>query len=243
MNYTDPREPHARALRDFFNGDNNAKIVVHSSLGEHEEIPVAIFFREPDFFPFERAALALCRGRVLDVGAGTGLHALYLQERGHEVVAIDVLPEAVEIMRRCGICDARVADVMSFEAEPFDTILMLMNGIGILGTLDGLDRFLRDVPRLLKPGGQILLDSGPPVLVGDRDDAAIVAPGDAESSYVGETWISLEYKGAIGPPFRELYVDSETLEEHARAAQWQFECVFRDEHGGHLARLTRADRS
>jgi 2-polyprenyl-3-methyl-5-hydroxy-6-metoxy-1,4-benzoquinol methylase len=97
--------------------------------------------------------LELCRGRVLDVGAGTGVHTLYLQDRGFDVCAIDVLPDAVEIMRRRGTRDARLADIRDFEADPFDTILMMMNGTGILATLEGLDSFLRDVPRTtVRPG-------------------------------------------------------------------------------------------
>ncbi len=240
MTYYYPRDPHGRALRDFFAGDSAATIVVHSNLGEHEELPVAVFFRAPDdFFPFERAALERCRGRVLDVGAGTGVHSLYLQDHGFEVRAIDVLPEAVEIMRLAGVRGARLASIWDLEDEPFDTVLMMMNGIGILETLEGLDRFLADVPRLLKPGGQILLDSGPGVVVGESDEAAAVAVEDA-SGYAGEAWIELEYKGERGPPFRELYCDSETLEEHAIAAGYQPEIVFRDEYGAYVARLTRA---
>ncbi|UCC83410.1 MAG: class I SAM-dependent methyltransferase [Gemmatimonadota bacterium] len=240
VTYSDPREPHGRALRDFFDGDRDATIVVHSSLGEHEELPVAVFFRAPeDFFPFERAALPLCRGRVLDIGAGTGVHALYLQDRGLEVVAIDVLPEAVEIMRSAGVRDARVADVWEFSDEPFDTILMMMNGIGILGTLAGLDRFLREAPRLLKSDGQIVLDSGPARVVGEPEDAAVEVAIAGDETHHGEAWITLEYKGQRGPPFRELYADSETLTRHAAAAGFESEVVCRDDLGGFVARLWR----
>lgn len=240
MSYSDPREPHGRALRDFASGDRDATIVVHSSFGEHEELPVAVFFRAPeDFFAFERAALPLCRGRVLDVGAGTGVHALYLQDRGLDVCAIDVLPEAVEIMQAAGVRDARLADVWELESEPFDTILMMMNGIGILGTLAGLDRFLRDVPRLLEADGQIVLDSGPARLVGEPGDAAEEVALGSGATHHGEAWITLEYKGQRGPPFRELYADSETLTRHAAAAGFACEVVFRDELGGYVARLWR----
>jgi 2-polyprenyl-3-methyl-5-hydroxy-6-metoxy-1,4-benzoquinol methylase len=87
-------------------GDQAATLVVHSSLGESDDLPVQIFFRgEGDLFSFEEAALELCRGRVLDAGAGTGVHALELQKRGFEVRAIDVLPEAVAIMRGRGVID------------------------------------------------------------------------------------------------------------------------------------------
>lgn len=240
MMFEDPREPHGRAIRDYFDGKTSAKLILHSSLGEHDELPVNVFFRGPaEFFPFERAALALCRGRVLDVGAGTGVHAVYLQGRGQEVCAIDVLPQAVEIMKEQGVRDARLARIEELEGESFDTILMLMNGIGILETLDGLDRFLREVPRLLRPDGQILVDSGPANLVGDASNPA-VALNIEQDSYAGEAWIELEYEGEKGPPFRELYADSETLSRYAHAAGWDCDIVFRDEHGGYVARLTPA---
>jgi SAM-dependent methyltransferase len=242
MPYSDPREPHARALRDYHEGARTATIIVHSDLGEHEELPVAIFFRGADeMFPFERAALELCRGRVLDVGAGTGVHSLYLQERGHDVVAIDLMAELVEIMRERGVRDARAIGVheaiATWEDEKFDTILMMMNGIGILGTLGGLDDFLAKVGWLLEPGGQILLDSGPANIVGDAEEAAEVARAE-EGRYPGEAWIELEYAGEKGPPFRELYADSETLSERAETAGWRVEIAYREGFGGYVARLT-----
>ncbi len=240
MRFTHPREPHARAIADYFGGARDPTLVVHSSAGEHEELPVSVFFRGPaEFFSFERAALALCRGRVLDVGAGTGVHALYLQGRGHDVCAIDVLPEAVEIMRARGVRDARLIDVAELQDESFDTVLLLMNGVGIFGTIEGLKRFFDYAPRLLRPGGQILLDSGPASLVGAPDEAFAEMSGGGDDSYPGEMWIELEYRGERGPPFRELYVDPETLCECARAAGWEPEIVHRDELGGYVARLTR----
>jgi SAM-dependent methyltransferase len=237
--YSDPREPHARALQDYFAGDTSATLILHSSAGEREEIPVSVFFREPErFFAFERAALDLCRGRVLDVGAGTGVHSLYLQELGHEVCAVELLPEAAEIMLKRGVREVHAMDIADFSPEPFDTILLLMNGIGIFGTLDGLDRFFIEARRLLKPDGQIILDSGPANVSGDPDNPAVSVAFPNGGGYPGETWIALEYRGEVGPPFRELYADPDTLMEHAVAAGWNCEIVFHDSLGGYVARLT-----
>lgn len=231
---------------DWHRGDRSATLTLHSNLGERDRIPLALFFREPDdFFPFEQAALDLVRGRVLDVGAGTGVHALPLQRRGFEVTAVEILPEAVEILRERGV--RRVVRGDLFEVDPgcFDTVLMLMNGIGPVGTLDGLDRFLAIADRWLEPGGQILVDSGEAV----EAEPPARSPEDgwnwpsSGSGYRGEAWIRLEYRGEVGSPFSELYVDGGTFGERARLAGWGFQTVFEDETGAYLAHLTKSPRS
>ncbi len=117
---------------------------------------------------------------------------------------------------------------------------MMMNGIGPAGTLAGLDRFLERADRLLAPGGQILVDSGEAV---PQDDSGVefeppwpIEPG----RYPGEAWIQLEYRGVRGTPFRELYVEAETLVARVRRAGWECDVVFEGEYGGgFLARITR----
>ena len=235
-----PWIPHGQALRDFFEGETSAAVVVHSGDGETETVPVSVFFRGPaDFSALEEAALDLCRGRVLDAGAGTGCHSLILQDLGFSVCAIDIAPEAVEVMRERGVQDARCADVFSFEAEPFDTVLLMMNGIGVVGDLAGLDRFLAEVGRLLKPDGQILLDSYDPGWTEDPEVTASLASTGATGRYLGETRFQLEYKGRKGPALEWLFVDLETLAQHALKGGWSCEVIWQEEEGHYLARLTR----
>jgi SAM-dependent methyltransferase len=235
-----PWRPHGAALLDYFTGETSAAVVVHGDDGETETVPIRVFFRGPaDFSALEEAALDLCRGRVLDAGAGSGCHSLVLQEQGLSVCAIDITPEAVEVMRKRGVEDARCADVFSFAADPFDTVLLMMNGIGVVGDLAGLDRFLAGVGRLLTPDGQILLDSYDPGGTGDRENAAPPAARARPNRYSGEMRFRLEYKGAIGPSLKWLFVDSATLAEHARRGDWSCEVIWQEEEGHYLARLTR----
>lgn len=232
--------PYGAALRDWFRGDRGGGLALRSDLGEHDEMPVEVFFREPEgFFAFERTAVELCRGRVLDVGSGTGLHALVLQELGHDVVALDVEPDAAAIARERGVRDVREADVFEFEDDsPFDTVLMLMNGVGIVETLEGLARYLGRVERLLAADGQLLLDSAD--LRSEEEKAAGASPRREDGRYMGEAQIQLEYRGLRGEPFRELYVDPDTLFRVAGEAGWTAEVVHRSEDGiGYLARLVR----
>ncbi len=225
--------PHGAALRDFFAGRADAEVIVRDEDGEEERTPARVFFREPDeFSALDEAALALCRGRVLDVGAGAGCHSLALQARSIAVTALDVAPDAVEVMRQRGILDARCGDVFTFAGERFDTLLMLMNGIGLVGTLDGLDRFLADAPRLLTDGGQMLLDSFDP---GPPDPAQ---PGQ----YAGEMRFQLEYRGVCGAYYPFVFLDFETLRRHAEEAGWRCESIWQEEEGHYLARLARGAR-
>ena len=230
---------HGIALLDFYNGDTSAEIIVHGDDGETEVVPVRVFFRGPsDFSALEEAALDLCRGRVLDAGAGTGCHSLVLQEQSLSVCAIDIAPEAVEIMGKHGVKDARCAHLFSFEDEPFDMILMMMNGIGVVGDLSGLDHFLEEVHRLLKPDGQILLDSYDPDWTDDPEEMGTPAVGVHVSRYIGEMRFRLEYKGRKGPPLEWLFVDSKILAERAGKAGWSCDVIWQEEEGHYLARLT-----
>lgn len=236
---SEPWKPHGLALLDYCNGATSASILVQADNGEEERVPIHVFFRDPsEFSALEGAALDLCRGRVLDVGAGAGCHSLVLQDRKLSVCAIDVAPEAVEVMRKRGVIDARCADIFSFEAEPFDTLLLMMNGVGLVGNLFGLRRFLRKAHRLLKTEGQILLDSYDPGWTGDPGGCEAQDAPLRGGQSLGEMRFQLEYLGRKGPPLEWLFLDSRTLAEEAGKAGWSCEVIWQEEEGHYLARLT-----
>ncbi|MEJ2058421.1 MAG: class I SAM-dependent methyltransferase, partial [Desulfofustis sp.] len=144
------------AIWDYYTSARSHQIIVKTDIAEDEELSPAYLFRDFDQMPdIEQAALKKCNGRVLDVGAGAGSHALWLQEKGWAVTALDISPFACRTMEARGVRDVRLLDVVQLEGEQFDTILLLMNGLGIAGTPDGLDRLLKHLRTLLRPGGQI----------------------------------------------------------------------------------------
>ncbi|WP_431212689.1 class I SAM-dependent methyltransferase [Puia sp. P3] len=123
-------------------------------------MPVDVFFRDMEKMPeLEWVALQQCRGRILDIGAGAGSHALALQKMGQDITALDISPQAVEIMKARGVKNVIEGDFFQLGGGKYDTLLMLMNGIGISGTTDGLRRFFASARGLLKPGGQLIFDS------------------------------------------------------------------------------------
>lgn len=228
--------PLGRALLDYHLGDREAALVVRSNLWEDETTPAEEFYR-PDgarLPEIERRALQLCRGRILDLGAGAGRHALELQRLGFEVTAIDILPQAVRIMRDRGVRDARLGDLDAVSGEHFDTILLLMHGLGLVGTISGLLVFLERIRRVLADGGRILCDSA---------DLGAVMPARAAEhrlnghGYFGEVTFELHYGDLVGAPYPWLFADHRTLARSADAADFSCAAVARSDRGAYLARL------
>ena len=231
------RDPMGRAIYDYHHKQKVAKLRVFSSMFYEDEIPVATLFRTYDEMPVqERTAVDLCRGRVLDIGAGSGCHSIVLKERGLDVVAIDISDLSVEVMKERGI-DARNINFFdeSF-GEKFDTLLLAMNGIGIVGKVERLEQFFRSVKRLLAPGGQVLLDSSDIRYVFMDEDGAMDI--DLAAGYYGEVDFKMRYKNITGEPFDWLYIDFDTLSMYAEEHGFKCERCADGEHYDYLARLT-----
>ena len=183
----------------------------------------------------ERRALDMAAGRTLDVGAGAGCHSLVLQNRGLHVTAIDLSPLAVDTMRQRGI-NAMRQNFFEMKGR-FDTIIMLMNGIGIVGTLERLPRFFAHLGQLLAQDGQLLCDSSDISYVFQDDDGVPISPDTA--NYYGELSFRMQYRDIIGEPFKWLYIDDELLAEVAQQCGFKVEVVARGLQNDYLARITR----
>ena len=229
------------ALLDCQRGKTKATLTVHCSVAEDEPLPAAYFFRTVLQMPdLERQALDECRGRVLDLGAGAGAHTLELQSRGFaDVKAVDVSAGAVAVMAARGVRE--VAQHSLFDAQlsdglPYDTILLLMNGLGLVGTLTGLDKFLAHARTLLAPGGQILATSSDVAYLYEEEDGSVVL--DLNGPYHGEIEYTLSYKQQTGESFPWLFLEAGLLRDAAESAGYAAEFIGHDEQEQYLVRLT-----
>lgn len=233
------KDPMGQAISDYFHTGKAKKLRVLSSMFDEDEIPVSTLFRSlEEMNEMERKALDAVQGRILDVGAGSGCHTLELQKRGHSVTAIDISPLSVETMQARGVADARLADFYAPECGgPYHTLLMLMNGSGIIGSLQGMERFFRRVDELLSPGGQVLMDSSDLRYVYEDEDGQM--DWDPEWGYYGEVDYRMQYGRIKGEPFDWLYVDMETLSQHAGQYGFRTEMLHLGAHYDYLVRITR----
>ncbi|MBD3583233.1 class I SAM-dependent methyltransferase [Flavobacterium selenitireducens] len=229
-----------KAILDYQTGDAPEDLITETNISEPDEMSVAWLFRNYEQMPkIERRALDLAKGKVLDVGCGAGSHSLYLQnERKLSVSAIDISANAIAACSLRGVDNVKVADILDLEREEFDTILLLMNGTGIFGTLDRTTVFLQKLKALLSPNGQILIDSSDIIYMFDEDeDGAYLVPAD---SYYGELTFHVTYKGEQEDAFPWLYLDYNTLQNAAWANGLGCELVVEGEHFDYLARLTHS---
>ncbi|RZK20455.1 MAG: class I SAM-dependent methyltransferase, partial [Hymenobacter sp.] len=211
------------------------------SAADDEPLPAAYFFRTLLAMPeLERQALDECRGRVLDLGAGAGCHSLELQSRGFaDVKAIDQSTGAVQVMQSRGVEQAAQRDIFAprpAQERPYDTILMLMNGLGLAGTLDGLDKFLAHARTLLAPDGQILATSSDVSYLYEDEEGALVF--NLNGPYYGEVTYTFQYKNQTGETFPWLFIDAALLEDAAQQAGYEADFLGNDDNGQYLVRLT-----
>jgi SAM-dependent methyltransferase len=237
-----------QAIADYFNGVRGRKLWVRtqSTAGRpgdgrnvprdgrnipREEMPVKIYFRSMDEMPeLEWVALQHCRGRILDIGAGAGSHSLALQQLGQEVTALEISPLSAGIIKERGVRQVRCQDFFGLDGkEKYDTLLLMMNGIGLAGTLEGLRAFLRKARALLRPGGTLVFDSSDISYLYEGNPPP--APG-----YYGELLYQYEYQRQLSDPFHWLFVDRHTLARIAAAEGWQMELLFEDKQDQYLVK-------
>ena len=232
------QDPMGQAIYDYWKTGRAEKIRVFSPMYDEDEMPVETLFRGYDEMPaLEKRALDMTQGRTLDVGAGAGCHSLILQERGIDVTAIDISPLSVETMKGRGVRKVLEQDFYALEGQ-YDTILLLMNGVGIVGTVERFPVLFQQLSRLLAPGGQVLCDSSDLCYIYE-DEEGVIDLTDVEG-YYGELTYQLQYKDIKGKPFPWVYVDAETLREKAEENGFEMEVVMQGEHYDYLAKLKRA---
>jgi len=227
------------ALLDYWHDNAPEDLITHSNLEEQDVIPMTYLFRDFKEMPkLEQKALALCKGSVLDMGAGAGSHSLYLQKKQHEVTAMDISKGAAAVCRLRGISTVSCQDLYAPHRQSYDSILMLMNGTGLAGTLKGLGAFLDRLKQLLNKEGQILIE-GTDILYmyeSDEEDGGYWIPEDL--NYYGELTFTMSYKGESSLPFPWLYLDYNTLARAASYHGFKTELIVQGPTENYLARLT-----
>ena len=225
-----------KALKTYFLDPENQNITTWTNLTDEDDVPLSYFFRDFEKMPsIEKKALELARGKILDVGCGTGSHSLYLQNlHNHNVTALDVSEGAIYVAEKRGVKKTKHISIWDFEETGFDTILLLMNGMGIGKTIAELPKLLKHLKKLIAAEGKILVDSSDLIYLFEKEDIAL---WKEDKTYYGEVDFGIRFQGK-SEEFPWLYIDPKTLEEVSKSCGFQFKIIEQGENFDFLAQLS-----
>ena len=225
-----------RALEDFYFHNTDIPITIYSPDFDEDEILPSWYFRDFHAMPeLEKIALRYCYGNILDVGAGAGSHSLILQKMGFTVSALDISKGACRIMKERGVQNVYQEDVFQSQLDKYDTVLMMMNGIGLCGNLEGLDLFLLKLKEMLNHGGQLIFDSSNlKYLFSEKEFTSRIR---YSQEYYGEIHFQMEYLENKTEKFSWLFIDFEELSKRAAKHNFKTEVLYKAENLHYLARI------
>ena len=223
------------ALLNYYHKPGKQRLITWTSLTEEDPVSLSYFFRPYNSMPkIEQKALELTRGTVLDVGCGSGSHSLYLQNTKQlEVLGVDISRGATQVAALRGVKKVVHRSIFDYNEKRFDTILLLMNGLGIAQTFSGVMPLLFHLKSLLQPKGQILVDSSDLIYLFPEEEQLDWRMADL---YYGELDYGIRFDGKE-EEFPWLYLDFDHLTTAALQAGLACEKVLDGPNHDYLARL------
>jgi len=160
----DRQDAFGHAFYDYHSGIRSCMVVERED-GYIDVGNIATYFaRFRDWPAHIKRAMKYVHGRVLDIGCGAGRHSLYLQEKGFDVLGIDVSPLAAKVCRLRGLKKTKVLPATRIDVKlgVFGTILMLGNNFGLFANKKRLRWLLKRFYRITSGNATIIAESRNP---------------------------------------------------------------------------------
>ncbi len=201
----------------------SGQVVIERDDGNVHVTPIGLLFADPHDWPAaERAALRYARGRVLDVGCGAGRHALELQRRGLDVVAIDTSPECVAVSRARGVRDVRLLGLarLSPTLGCFDTVLLLGNNFGLLESATAARSHLARLSRITTDRARIIATTLDPYVTERPEHKRYHARNRARGRLGGQIRMRSRFRTLVDPWFDYVYVSPREMDALLKGSGW-----------------------
>jgi hypothetical protein len=232
--------PFGRAVADHHHGRTGEPLFVCDG-DDRREHPIRAFYFDPVDTESEAGSwlASWVRGPLVDLGAGAGRHALVFQTRV-ETVAVDSSEALVEVMRDRGVADAWVGDMFAlreqFDRDRFGSALVVGTQAGLVGSMQGLRRWLGDLAFVTDAGATAVVDGYDPdhdavdELLGFRADPT---PGLAHRVF------HFAYEGNTGQILLFRLFSPDRLREATVGTGWAVAAIRRGEGSYYRAALEK----
>ncbi len=182
------------------------------------------YFAEFKNWPsYQKQAIKLVKGRVLDVGCGAGRVSLYLQKKWFEVLGIDNSPLAIEVCKRRGVKRAKVLHLEKIGEikESFDTIVMFGNNFGLFGNYKKAKRLLKMLHEKTSEDALIIAESADPYKTTDPVHLAYHRRNRKKGRMVGQLRIRVRFRDFVGNWFEYLLVSKKEMRDIIKGTGWE----------------------
>ena len=189
--------------------------------------PASYFAHYEDWMPQEQEAISYARGRVLDIGCGAGRVGLYLQNKGHDVLGIDVSPGALEVCRQRGFTNTQLMSITQITQKMgvFDTIVLFGNNFGLLGNRVRAKYLLRRFHRMTSREGRILALSNDIYQTTTPFHLAYQESNRRRGRMAGQLRIRIRFQMAKSPWFDYLLASPEEMADLLESTGWRIQRV------------------
>ena len=213
-----------QAFYSTYNGENDFNLILERDDGLFVTEDIEPYFQEYKDWPLhERKALRLVRGSVLDIGCGTGRHSLYLQQKGHNVIAVDNSPLSIKVCKLSGVNNTQVMSITKINSRigRFDTILMLGNNFGLFGNYRRAQWLLKRFHTITNQGTKIIAQSRDPYTTTDNTILAYHKLNRQRGRMSGQIRLRIRYKHSVTPWADYLLVSMKEMDHILENTGWQ----------------------
>ena len=240
----DHQDAYGHLLYDRLEGANSSEIAERDD-GYIDTRDAKWYFSGYKYWPpHQKKAMRFVRGKVLDIGCGAGKHSLHLQEKGLDVLGIDISPLAVEVCKARGLRQAKAASIaqVSSSLGIFDTILMLGNNFGLFGDFKKARRLLKKFHRITQNRARIIAQTLDPYNTTDPPHLEYHELNRRKGRMGGQTRLRIRYKKYATPWFDYLFVSRDEMKQILEGTGWVVN-LFIDSEGPTYVAIIEKQRS
>ncbi|MCD6465606.1 class I SAM-dependent methyltransferase [Candidatus Bathyarchaeota archaeon] len=221
----DKEDAFGHMLWAYYKGENVFEVIERDD-GYIDVINPEIYFSKYENWPqIEQEAMKSIRGRVLDIGCGAGRHSIYLQNKGFNVVGIDISPLAIKVCRLRGLKKAKIMPIeeLNFKPRSFDTVIMMGNNFGLFGSFKKAQKILRKLHEITSKEALIIAETRDPYKTNNPAHLEYHEWNKKRGRMGGQVRIRHRFRKYIGRWFDYLLVSKDEMRKILKGTEWKIE--------------------